>query len=298
MLDRFPTVEARMQRVFGLRLPRHCAVFAALWASAQQDAAEREALFELGFAPWGISDYFRNDGVDLAGRDGLDERLHCRFRQDPAEFVTVASGSSDGLHYGLWYDDPAELPTFIAYNYAGDSAETWTSGYTTMLGEMWSVLEQGIKRPGQEASLLMPLADALEWFTGPDQEALAADGEPRWIDTDRTDGLISIFPILPANSGDPRVAQAAQRLAGFNSLSSAGDGWIADARHELAAGLPAYALAIGMELHWLDLDEYRAAGRDLLIGAYRVLGRDALAEIAAVHADWRDLADVEVLKRA
>lgn len=297
MLGRFPAVAARVERVYGLRLPRHVATFAALWASAQHDAAEREALFNLGLAPCGVADYFRDGGLEMVGRDGLDERLHCRFRRDPAEFVTVASGSSDGLHYGLWYDDPAELPTFITHNYARDSAETRTSGNSTMLQETRSVLDRIISDYGPEASHLWPLADALEWFAGPDREAVEADGESRWAHSDRAAGLISIFPVLPPDSGDPRSTQADQRLAGFRTVSPVANGWIADAQRELAAGLPAYALAIGIELHWLDGDEYREVGRDLLVGAYRTLGRDALAEIATIHAAHRGLPTVDVLVR-
>lgn len=96
MWERFPAVEARVQRVYGLRLPRHLAVFAALWHGASD--AEQRGLRRLMLMPRGITDYFRDDGPHLVGRDGLDERLHCRFRRDPAEFVTVLSGGSDGEH--------------------------------------------------------------------------------------------------------------------------------------------------------------------------------------------------------
>jgi hypothetical protein len=54
-------------------------------------------------------------------------------------------------------------------------------------------------------------------------------------------------------------------------------------------------LAIGGELHWVDLDQYRQASRDLLVGAYRALGRDALAEVIEVHVANRDLRSVGVL---
>jgi hypothetical protein len=60
---------------------------------------------------------------------------------------------------------------------------------------------------------------------------------------------------------------------------------------------PAFALAVGGELHWLDQDEYRTASRELLVGAYRALGRDALAAIIEVHIAHRDLRSVGVLVR-
>jgi hypothetical protein len=55
------------------------------------------------------------------------------------------------------------------------------------------------------------------------------------------------------------------------------------------------ALAVGGELHWEDLEQYRRASRDLLAGAYRALGRDALAGIVEVHVAHRNLRSVSVL---
>jgi hypothetical protein len=73
MLGRFPSVADRVGRVYRLRLPRHVAVFCALWVSAND--AEREALDYLMVRPFGLTEYFGDDGLRLAGRDGMDERL-------------------------------------------------------------------------------------------------------------------------------------------------------------------------------------------------------------------------------
>jgi hypothetical protein len=125
-LARCPAVAERVRRVYGLRLPRHVAVFTALWASARLDRGEREALNYLGVSPWGVAEHSLDGGLELVGRDGLDERLHCRFRRDPAEFVTVMSGDSDGLHFGLWFDDPAR-----------PSSSSSSSGGRTAPGANW-----------------------------------------------------------------------------------------------------------------------------------------------------------------
>jgi hypothetical protein len=296
MWDRFPAVADRVGQVYGLRVPRHLAVFCALWASL--DAAEREGLDYLEVSPLGLTRYFGDDGLRLAGRDGLDERLDGRFRRDPAEFVPVLMGGSDGEHFGLWYDDPAELPSFVAYNYARDSAETWTDRSPTIMAE----LRRRIRRihsdygdDGDEAQLLQPLASALDWFTAAEREALAADGPPRWAASPRVPGWISISPVLPPDSGDPRMTQSRARLSDFRSGAPDATGWIAQAEQELTAGRPALALTVGSELHWLDADQYRHHSRDLLVGAYRALGRDALAEIVEVHTDHRDLRNVDIL---
>jgi hypothetical protein len=96
MDQRFPAVSDRVRQVFGLRLPRHLAVFCALWHSADDD--ERRGIEYLMANPFGVTEYFGDNGLRLIGRDGLDERLHGRFRRDPAEFVTVMAGDSPCCH--------------------------------------------------------------------------------------------------------------------------------------------------------------------------------------------------------
>ncbi|MFG2043904.1 ADP-ribosylation family protein [Dactylosporangium sp. NPDC048998] len=298
MWERFPLVAERVRRGHGLRMPRHLAVFAAFWASVND--AEREALSDLMVSPWGVTEYFGDDGLRLVARDELDERLHARFRRDPAEFVTVLAGGSDGLHYGLWYDDPAELPSVIAHNWARDSAETWACGPPTLLGVLRGRADAMLSDygdTGEQAERMRALIAALDWFHAADREALSADGEPRWASARRSYGAVSLFPALPPGSGDPRLTESNDRLSALQSDSAQGARWIADAEGELAAGRPALALAIGGELHWLDHDQYRRQELDLLVRAYRMLGRDALADIAEIHAGRRDLTSVDVLVR-
>ncbi|WP_203964636.1 ADP-ribosylation family protein [Actinocatenispora thailandica] len=296
--SRFPAVEERVRRVYGLRVPRHLAVFAALWESA--DDAERAGLRQLGIGPFGITEYFAPDGLSLVGVDGLDERLHGRYRCDPAEFVTVCSGDSDGLHYGLWYDDPAQLPAFVVFNWARDSAETWTNGAATLLVQLRHRIDAvatDCGPEGPEARALRPLSAALDWFAAADRDAVAADGIPTWAQSPRQATAVALFPALPPGTGDPRLDRSEQRLRILQSGGPEATGLIADAERELAAGRPAYALAVGSELHWVDADEYRERGLALLVGAYRALGRDALAGIAEAHAAHRDLPSVDVLVR-
>ena len=51
----------------------------------------------------GIMDLFTD--VDAWPRDGVDIRVHWRYYRDPPEFLTFMLGNTDGLHYGLWFDD-------------------------------------------------------------------------------------------------------------------------------------------------------------------------------------------------
>ncbi|WP_238006873.1 DUF2228 domain-containing protein [Dactylosporangium sp. AC04546] len=299
MHERFPEAEAWLRRVYGLRLPRHLGVFAEFWQGLTDD--ERAGMRYLGLSPWGISELFDEGGVDRTPRDGLDPRLDCRFRRDPAEFVTVMSGDSDGLHFGLWYDDPAELPSFIAYNYARDSAETWTQRSPTVLAEIGRRVAdarhdaQYDHEMAEGLAVLQPLESKLEAFADADRAALDADGPRRWADAARPPGGVTLGGALPPGSGATRAGQSFERMDAYRADPAAAEAIIAEARAELADGFPAYALSVGSELHWWDGDPFRAAATELLTGAYRALGREALAEIVEVHHANRDLRSVDVL---
>lgn len=306
MHARFSEVAMRVQAVYRLRLPRHLAVFAAFLDAI--DEAGRSALSDcVGLSAGGISRYFEHDGLALAGRNGLDERLEARFRCDPPEFVTVMWGDTDGLHFGLWYDDPAELPSFVAYNYARDSAETWTSHQPTVLAEIAERIDRAAAEmesdpdeeyPGQED--LPELRRALEAFGEADRKACKDDGPLRWAATARPAIVGGLGPALPSGAGDPRGGgeQREERSRAYHDRSPLIWEWVAQAEAELGAGKPAFALTLGRELHWVDSDDYRDASLRLLTSAYRALGRDALADIAEVHHAHRDLHSVAVLGRS
>ncbi|GIG02989.1 ADP-ribosylation family protein [Catellatospora citrea] len=307
MHDRFAAVAKRFRDVYGLRLPRHMAVFAAFFDSLGK-RGRNLADDALGLTPGGITSYFDADGLALTGRDGLDERLESRFRRDPPEFVTIMWGNSDGEHFGLWYDDPAEPPTFVAHNFARDSAETWTSGSRSGLVEILRRIDKGDADAAYDPQLDDPerqrLRDRFRQLVGEfadaDRQACAADGLSRWFGEHRPPILGALCPALPADAGDPRGGdeRANERFRAYRAGAVEVRDWIAEAERELAAGAPAYALVLGQELHWMDSDAFRADALRLLTGAYRALGRDALAEIAAVHHAHRDLRSVAVLTRA
>jgi hypothetical protein len=290
---RFEAVAAKLREVYGLIAPRHLIGWAALLRSLNH--FERRGLAFLGRSSGGIMLWFEDGGLDRQPRDGLDPRLECRFRRDPPELVTIAWGDSDGLHYGLWYDDPEQPPTTIVGNYARDSAETWDQRVPSMI----TLLERQLADlAGEEAARadVLALADALAWFRGRDEELRAGEAVSIWANVERPVILGSMGPALRAEHGDPRAghAQVERRVAAYRSSSEEVGEWIAAARVELADGKPAFALVLGQELHWFDADEWRETGLELLVDAYEALGRHALAEIARVHHRHRDLASVGV----
>ncbi len=289
--ERFAAVAERFAAVYGLRLPRSLIAWAALVQSA--DSFVRRGLEQLGRSGGGILIWFEAGGLEREPREGLDPRLDCRFRRDPPELVTIAWGDSDGLHYGLWFDDPVEPATTIVSNYARDSAETWDTRHRDMLG----VLGEQIAEQDEPANLArVMLVAAIEWFTREAAPELAADPPSRWADVVRPAVVGSMGPALVPEHGNPQPHSESERYAAYQAKSPEVRVWIEQARAELDA-IPcqsAFALVLGRELHWFDEDEWRAEGLELLVRAYRALGRDALAEIAIVHHRHRDLGSVGV----
>lgn len=297
MTSRFDAVAAHFQRTYGLLLPRHLAVFAAFWDSLND--MEQRGLSWLGLRATGVTEYFADGGLCRAARNGLDPRLHWRFRRDPPEFVTFMDGDTDGLHYGLWYDDPRYPAGVIAHNYAYISAETWSDEAPTGLAEIARLVDEYDARGDSDEDYaqgrwpVLAVRRALEAFADADRGECCTP----WSGVDRPLMLGSMGPALAPEHGDPRGRpdQLDWRGMAYRDNPTCVRELIRQARTELAAGQPAFALVLGRELHWLDSDEYRDEGADLLATAYRALDRGALAEIAAVHHAHRGLESVSVL---
>lgn len=291
--ERFDAVAQRFAEVYGLRLPRSLIAWAALVQSV--GPFERRGLSQLGRSGGGILVWFEDGGLERGTRDDLDPRLDCRFRCDPPELVTIAWGDSDGLHYGLWFDDPAEPATTIVANYARDSAETWDARKRSMLDLLREqIAERGRHADEPQTLGIVMLTSAIEWFTREAEPELSADPPSSWAGVERPSVSGSMGPALRPEHGDPRASEESARYEAYRAKAPEVRMWIERARDELVEGRPAYALVLDRELHWFDNDEWRAEGLELMVAAYRALGRDALAEIAMVHHRHRDLGSVAV----
>jgi hypothetical protein len=293
--ERFDAVAAKLLEVFGLIAPRHLISWAALVRSL--NSFERRGLSFIGRRAGGIMMWFEDGGLERTPADGLDPRLDCRFRCDPPEFVTVAWGDTDGLHYGLWYDDPSQPPSTIVANYARDSAETWDQRQPSMILLLRKQIDELMRNANEpKQANLSALAAAVEAFVEPDAQLREADPKSIWAGVRRPQILGDMGPALRPSDGDPRGrhVDSRQRAAAYQARGFEVQGWIKRAHAELEAGKPAFALVLGRELHWFDADDYREAGLQLMVGAYRALGRDALAEIALVHHTNRSLGSVGV----
>ncbi len=291
VLERFPAVEARMRAVYDMPLPRHIAYAIGFFQGLTAEERE-EAWSYIGCGPAGVSEWFEDGGLERPAN--ADERLHYRYRCDPPEFVTVFSGNSDGGHWGLWYDDPRELPRLVVHNYARDDGCTEACKPTLL-----ATLREQLYDREVRATDYPHLQRVREWFDEcRRQELLAYRAEGIKAPPMRSGCCVAgMDPVVPGASLpadlDGRIAQEL-RYKTFREQPAEAAPWIERARRELAAGQPFRALFLGRELHYVDTDELREVATELMIGAYRALGRDALAGVVRVHHDHRDLRNVGI----
>jgi hypothetical protein len=290
-LETFPVAYDKMLLVYGLRLPRHLAYAMGFWAGLSR-AEREEAWAYVGTGPCGIGDWFDEGGLDRAVQPGLDERLHYRFRCDPPEMVTVFGGNSDGSHWGLWYDDPAELPRAICHNWARDSAETGIA-QPTLLGTFRDELFGEHREPlDPEFTHVGEILGWLDEVHVKELEAHRNEAIAPFLPRASTCG--GTGPWVPGFELPPELGDEYRRHELYRANDPVIEQWIARARDELAAGRPGLALYLGRDLHWQDSDDWREVCTELLVGGFRALGRDAIAEIVRVHHAHRDLASVGV----
>ena len=277
-------LRAAILRTHGLLVPDGLFAYWGFARSLDPDA--RAALHEIGVSPGGLLEVFdalvavdANPSL-LRTLGGLDIRLESRYYRDPPELFTFAYGNTDGLHYGLWFDDLRGAPQGIASYYAHAGGEI-------ALDRM---------------SPLDLVRDEAEQYQEVMREGttLAEVEEPEFRDLlrFRADVLFEALDAWAAAGGgsaddDPGLAPDEPRLSTADGAGAIGDG---DA---VAQGNPAEALCRGRDLHWVSARNpaRELAARDLLVSAYRALGREGLAVIAELHQGNRQLGSVAVLTR-
>src|SRR4051794_1915461 len=115
-------LRAAILRTHGITVPDGLFAYWGFARSLDPDA--RAALHEIGVSPGGlleVLDALVDVGADearLRTLGGLDLRLESRYYRDPPELFTFAYGNTDGLHYGLWFDDARGAPYGIGSYYA------------------------------------------------------------------------------------------------------------------------------------------------------------------------------------
>ncbi|WP_433511057.1 hypothetical protein ACQP2T_45465 [Nonomuraea sp. CA-143628] len=317
-------IEERLARDWGFRLPDSIFRFRGFLLSL--GPAEKQALEDLELVPFGIMDLF--DDPARNARAGIDVRVHGRYYRDPPEFLTFMHGGSDGLHFGLWYDDGRTCAGVASY-YNNDGGGVGLPSRTP-LEVVRDTLEWGWRHVGDQDDepadpmdldvvarrhRLRLLREALMTVETGDRDEQGEDyhnayrHSPELLERGDPDRIETLDGGGALVDGDTLIERGRQRpwddydfcTALQKELTDdlvAREARIAEARRRCAAGHPADALTLGRDLHWISAGdpELERHANELLTMAYRALGRDNLAAIAQAHHRHRDLPQVHVLE--
>ncbi|TYB44977.1 ADP-ribosylation family protein [Actinomadura chibensis] len=310
-------IEERLHHDWGLELPESIFRFWEFHESLEPE--ERRGMRDdLWLSTAGIMDLFADPGA--RPRDGIDVRVHWRFYRDPPEFVTFMLGGSDGLHYGLRFDDGRTCNGVASY-YNNDGGGLDTGAATPLeavrayLERVWVDLDDPHYGEGasEKQARLARLRDRLTAYETGDRPEVGRDYGDRYhpavippVDPSRITTLDNAGALVagetaldrPAHNGADEY-KFAEYMHGLFQDAEALEESVADARSRCAAGDPAEALVLGRDLHWASGGDpvREARAHELLVMAYRALDRPALAEIADAHHRHRDLPSVDVLRK-
>ncbi|MEU8828131.1 hypothetical protein [Streptomyces sp. NPDC048636] len=307
-------VADRVLREWGVTLPES---FFRFWTFLEGlGPVERQALADMDVAVAGVTDLCADPG--LPARDGVDVRVHGRYYRDPPEFLTFLHGGSDGLHYGLWFDDGRDCDGVASYytHDGGGIDRTWRTPLEALRARLelhWRDLADDDAESAYVAARMSGLERLREALTaletGDRTEVGLAYGnaygaglppeDPDRITTlDAGGALVAGRTALdrPPHGGADEY-RFARYMYGLFDDAAAVETCAADALRWCADGDPAEALVLGRDLHWASAGDpvREARANTLLVAAYRALGRTSLLEIAEAHHQHRDLPRVDVL---
>lgn len=316
------TIERRFADDWGIELPD--SIFRYWLFLLSLGTLEKQELDDLELVPFGIMDLF--DDPACLPREGLDVRVHGRYYRDLPEFLTFMHGGTDGLHFGLWYDD-GRTCTGVASYYNNDGGGVGLPAGTPLEAVREQIewrqthldSEDDEDEPiaadlVEERFRLRALREVLMTFetgdrseegdayheTYRDEDEVLEGGDPSRFETlDGGGALVEGESVVPRGRQRPYddydwCTNLRKQLTGDPGAVAT---WVSEALQRCAAGDPASALTLGRDLHWAsggDAERERQA-HELLVAAYRALGRHNLAGITDAHHRHRDLPHVAVL---
>lgn len=226
-----------------------------------------------------------------------------RFYHDLPEFVTLFTGTTDGLHWGYVFDSPGELPPVVAHYWHSDTFEHGIDG-DTLFEATRAIVEDNEKGflemidddpDGEDdyrarLELLAGVREVLNNYWGGDREEVGEEYEQAYPAkrarkpvADTWDRLGIVVP----NGKYKKLSSEPLSLAGgrANPQRAHIEQLTTEAMQMLRDGYPGAALKLGRDL-WVWAKEYPEC-YDLLDAAYVALGRQPLRRLMTEARRWR-----------
>jgi hypothetical protein len=244
-----------------------------------------------------------------SGRPPTDHPEHPlwegRYYHDLPEFLTLFTGTTDGLHWGYFFDAPGELPPVVTHYWHSDTFQHTVDGDTVFEAVRWQVelserdfQEMADMDPGEahyaQARLgqLDVLRDALarQWDasrpeTGDDYldayggSAWRKPAAPTWSDL----GVLVSGDCYRPLSADPFKARHPDPTRPEVETAAA------EALRLAGQGFPGAALKLGHDL-WVWATDFPEC-YELLDAAYATLGRQPLRRLVTEARAFRQWCD-------
>lgn len=282
-----------LEQIYGIKFPPD---FFSFWHFASNHPS---ILLEAEIHLTGPFDLLRNPVSDR------QENLlwEARYYNDPPEFLTVASGHTDGLHWGYYVDDPESPPFPLVSYYSNDAFELQIVGYTMFdvlrcrIEELHQSLTDFIQDdPDSKESYqdgltrLAPLRKGLQLYGTGDRLEI---GQEYILKYQRDDTLRQpvastrdyIGIVTPSDKYISLTADDIFNIWNISPTPSQVTLRAQEAKDLLAQGYPGAALKLGKDL-W-TFEDYRETSYTLLNAAYAALNRPLLQKFLQVAIEYR-----------
>jgi hypothetical protein len=296
----------QLRQWYGLEFP---ADLFAVWELAQElrPRAPRDAFAALALHLDGVFDALAGQ-FDRKPPDG-PLWAHGMSYQDPPEFFTIFWGESDGFHFGLWFDDPAERPSCVVSYYNNDAYDLGhypANLFLTLRRELESCYENTLEDPDANATFnrsQLRECDRLREALRPRmpgatrrRKQMGSEYLNRYTDADVDDSTVVArtwgSECIAAPPALYREPPADDETIWREVRTSAGAArWLKRARRALQDGYPATALKLGKDIWHLAPKKAVTEACAIMEAAYHGLGRPLLAQVLQARQQQRDIWD-------
>jgi hypothetical protein len=298
-LPSFGPLKDRLHELYGIEFPDSL-FFLHEFLQTYPQGEKADALGSLGIHPTGLLQVL---GRIVEGQDTSTIKpiiLHYRYYRDLPEFFTCLHGDTDGLHWGLLWDEPVLGFRGAAsyYNNDGDHIRVHRGLFDALLrrvNERLESAEEMIRDDPENEQEYRKRATAIDRMKGRLLEFVNRHGvrfndlRPSGIESDTgLDLVIGEKYLGRAVDETPRPSKHWQALSPER---------VKELLSECRRGRVVPAMQAGRSLWYWAGREYSSDAYKLLRAGYARLERPELIKILDVHYENRDMKSVDLLAR-